>query len=472
MNALRKLRWRLIRWRYRRWCRKQGIPDPETLAVLIAQGKADPELLRRQFGSRGDRVMAAGSQPESGRDWPAPLGEAAYHGVIGKYVKAVEKHSEADPAAILIQTLVAFGNAVGSGPHFTVEDTRHGTNLFVVPVGDTSKARKGTAYGRSYALLAAADPRWAELNDGEAGLSTPEGLIYAVRDSRGSGKNHDPGITDKRLLAAMGEFSEVLAKMKREGNPLGATIRNAWDGKSLQIRTRSQPLKATRPHVSIIAHITRTELADVLDKAQIFNGFGNRFLWVLTKRQRELPHGGSLRVADLPKIVDEVKRSIIWAEQEREIKFDRAAHKAWSEIYGELGRSEDEDRWSAITARAEPQVRRLALVYAVADRSTRITMVHLEAALEVWRYCEESAGYLFSETTVVGSLEAKLVKYLRRKRGWWTRTELSHALKGLVKSYRLDAALEALERQSIVESRQVPTKGRPRLEYRLLRADK
>src|SRR5438046_1145943 len=114
--------------------------------------------------------------------WPAPLGRPAYHGVIGRFVRAVEPHSESDPAAILVQTLVGVGNAIGRGPHFMVEETRHHANLFAAIVGDTSKARKGTALDRSRKLVLAADPAWGRNNDGEGGLSTAEGLITAVRD--------------------------------------------------------------------------------------------------------------------------------------------------------------------------------------------------------------------------------------------------------------------------------------------------
>jgi hypothetical protein len=115
-------------------------------------------------------------------EWPPPLGGAAHYGVIGDYVRAVELHTEADPAAVLTQTLVCVGSALGRNPHFVVEDTRHGTNLFALIVGDTASARKGTALGRARALVQAADPDWAEANHGEGGLSTSEGLIQAVRD--------------------------------------------------------------------------------------------------------------------------------------------------------------------------------------------------------------------------------------------------------------------------------------------------
>jgi Bifunctional DNA primase/polymerase, N-terminal/Primase C terminal 1 (PriCT-1) len=74
--------------------------------------------------------------------WPEPLAAAAFHGLAGDIVNSISPASEADPAALLVQSLVAFGNVVGHGPYFSVEEvTRHTMNLFCVLVGVTSKAR-------------------------------------------------------------------------------------------------------------------------------------------------------------------------------------------------------------------------------------------------------------------------------------------------------------------------------------------
>ena len=45
----------------------------------------------------------------------------------------------------------------------------------------------------------------------------------------------------------------------------------------------------------------------------------------------------------------------------------------------------------AITARAEAQTMRLALIYALLDGAGEIDRVHIEAALAVWAFCEASA---------------------------------------------------------------------------------
>ena len=73
--------------------------------------------------------------------WPAAIAESALHGPAGEFVLRTEPHSEAHPAALLAQFLVAFGTACGRGAHYQVEADRHYTNQFVVLVGPTATGR-------------------------------------------------------------------------------------------------------------------------------------------------------------------------------------------------------------------------------------------------------------------------------------------------------------------------------------------
>jgi hypothetical protein len=95
------------------------------------------------------------------RDTASPgLPVAALHGYAGLAVRTIAPHTEAHPASILLQLLAAFGNMVGPGPHCMVDTTRHGLNLFLVLVGDSSKARKGTSWSQIARLLAEVDQPW------------------------------------------------------------------------------------------------------------------------------------------------------------------------------------------------------------------------------------------------------------------------------------------------------------------------
>ena len=90
--------------------------------------------------------------------WPTPPAAAVYHELLGEIVTTIAPHTEADPIAILTQLLVSFGAAVGRGAYFQVEATRHHPNEFMLLVGDSSRARKGSSWDHVRRLLAALDP--------------------------------------------------------------------------------------------------------------------------------------------------------------------------------------------------------------------------------------------------------------------------------------------------------------------------
>ena len=123
----------------------------------------------------------------SGFQWPDPPEPEAFYGLAGRLVEAIAPHTESDPVALLIQLLVFFGNVIGHRPHFKVEASRHGLNLYMVLVGATSKGRKGTALAHIERLFEQCDPNWAS-GCVVSGLSSGEGLIWAIRDGDGHGQ--------------------------------------------------------------------------------------------------------------------------------------------------------------------------------------------------------------------------------------------------------------------------------------------
>ena len=132
----------------------------------------------------GDRFPDAPPDGNNAVDkWPDPIDEAAYYGLAGEIVRVIDPHSEADPVAVLIQLLVAFGNAIHRNPYFVAEADHHHCKLFAVLVGETSKGRKGASWGHVRRLFECVDPGWKDdriLN----GLSTAEGAITCSRAGR------------------------------------------------------------------------------------------------------------------------------------------------------------------------------------------------------------------------------------------------------------------------------------------------
>src|SRR5690348_6259561 len=260
--------------------------EPQQLREFRADFQRNPALAETILAKSSPRTVKPGVP-----QWPKALAPEAFYGVAGEAIKLLEPASEADPAGILIQTLACFGNVIGRSPHWVIENDRHALNLFVALVGETSKGRKGVSFGRARSLFEQTDPQWAE-NRIESGLSSGEGLLWAVRDpimkrdpirERGRVISYqeieaDPGESDKRLLVHEPELALVLRVMAREGNSLSAIIRQAWDSGNLRTLTRNNPLKATGAHIGIVAHVTRSELLRYLDSTELGNGFANRFL--------------------------------------------------------------------------------------------------------------------------------------------------------------------------------------------------
>ena len=62
--------------------------------------------------------------------------------------------------------------------------------------------------------------------------------------------------------------------------------------------------KATEPHISLIGHVTRSELLKSIKELENQNGFSNRILWVATHRAKIVPNPDSIDwERDHPKII-------------------------------------------------------------------------------------------------------------------------------------------------------------------------
>lgn len=409
------------------------------------------------------------------RQWPAPLAKAAFHGLAGRVVRAVEPRSEADPAAVLGQFLAVFGNACDRGAGFEVEGDFHGTNLYMIVFGRTSAARKGSSFGHVYRLAKQADPEWAGACVAN-GLSSGEGLIHAVRDPRVERRRArtneekaradsegyiteetDPGVADKRLFVIEPEFAQVFKVMAREGNTLSPVVRGLWDRGQARTLTKNSAEMTTRAHVSLTGHVTERELREGLAKTESLNGFANRFLFVASKRSKRLPFGGSLDAGELAVLGEELRGALEFARR-GPLGLDADARAAWEDAYPALSDHPD-DVLGTVTSRAEAQVRRLAVIYALLDLSGVVRTEHLRAALAVWDYCHASAAYLFAD--ILGNPLAERLLSALREAGQLTRTEIRKIAGGREPEENISAALGALRARGLADDFHEPTAGRP-----------
>ncbi|MBA2282166.1 MAG: hypothetical protein H0W36_07610 [Gemmatimonadetes bacterium] len=257
--------------------------------------------------------------------WPA-VSPAALHGLAGDVVRAIEPHTEADPVALLVTFLSVFGAAVGRGPHFHVDGADHPARLNVVLVGESAKARKGTSYARIEPLFHIADPGFSRERM-LGGFGSGEAVVDALADSESD--DGRPVIVDKRLLVQEGEFARLLKTAGRDGSTLSPLLRDAWDGRRLQVRSRSKTAVADGAHVAVLAHVTAEELRRCLDDVELFNGFANRFLFIAVKRSKLLPEGGTLSDSREHELGKRTEAALFAARKISRLAFNTDASVMW-----------------------------------------------------------------------------------------------------------------------------------------------
>ncbi len=380
------------------------------------------------------------------------MAREGFHGILGEIVMANDACTESDPAAVLDQLYVLAGNVIGRGPHCYADSVRHGVNENVLVIGPTGDGRKGTGYANAKQFVVPGDAEWAEKRI-QGGLSSGEGLVHAVRDP----SEDDLGELDKRLAVIESEFGGVLKVMSRKGCTVSELIRQAFDSYSLNILSRNNPARCNAPHVSIIAHTTPSDLKRYLDDVDVGNGFLNRFLIVYSKRSKLLPQGGEMSRDKFFTYTAGVADAVAFARKVELMPRDEQARKLWDEIYADLSNAHP-GVFGALTSRGAAHVTRLSMISALMDKSYFVRREHLEAALAIWRYCEDSVRFVFGDN-IGDRVTDSILAALRQKPSGMTVTDISvEVFKRNESAALIDRALKTLENLRMVQ-RELWTQG-------------
>jgi len=438
------------------------------------------------------------------KEWPT-LPQEALHGLAGDAVRLATADCEADPAAVLMTFLAWFGCACGqpdgSTPYLRIGETKHAPRLFAAVVGASSRARKGTS---KYPVQRLMDEAYlcasscivspvgnnivtsvanavespllsftkkeerSKCPASEGPLSSGEGIIYRLRDTSeetdDDGRPVDKGSADKRLIVIEGELGGVFKVMQREGSIVSTVLRVAWDGGIIEPLTKTSRIRASHPHLSIVGHITADELKELLTTVDLRNGLANRFLWVMARRSRLISRPQPMPDAAVSALAGKIAAALAHATP-GQVAWSASALEQWDALYPELT-GEREGAWGYATGRAEAQVPRLALIYALLDSRMVIEPDHLEAAHAVWRYCDASARYLFAESAA-DPIGNKILDASRTAGGTMSQTALHAAFGRNLSADKLAGALTLLQEHGRVTSEVRKTGGRPSVTWKL-----
>lgn len=420
------------------------------------------------------------------------------HGIVGDVVKLATLNTEAGVPGCAFATLALFGAAAGRNAYVEIGDAFKHLRPWGIVIGPTSTGRKGTsldlpsqlirqgqdiADSRSAGNLSGTGPRLSSVN----GVATGEGLIYAIRDGTDLRSGTQPKwqpIEDKRLLVIDEEFASTLAKCSRKDATLSAILRKAWDGRKLDNQTRAEPVAASRPHIVMLSQITPDEFLRKTETVELMNGLINRYMLILSKRNRSVPFPEPAPAAQAKGLAQRLAGGLFFswggkhvydpaAENGLKVTLSAEAKALYGRDYERLITRERPGIVGGATGRMSTQVWIIAATYAVLDESDVVKAEHMEAALGWARYGFECAALLFN---VKDNKKGQMEDAIRAERVFdairgsgstgITRTELSAEFSGHLSGSGLNVAIQALlGQQRISEQWEGNTGGRPAKRY-------
>jgi hypothetical protein len=399
-------------------------------------------------------------------DYPV-FDDSKYYGIAGELASLATENSEADKVAVYFSFLTASAAMFGCYKNLQVGDSQHYGRLFVALVGASSRARKGTSFKPVEKIIRKVEEMYFKTSGDlliekmvitNGGLSSAEGLIYAVRDESEEtrGKDGTPiwfGVEDKRLLVVEEELGGVFKVAQREGNQLSPILRKAWDGGTLAPMTKNNRMCATDPHINVIGHITQVELKELLSNSDIYNGLVNRFLWACVRRTNVLAFPKPMDSNKVMALAIRLTKALSNSKESAEIKLNEEARALWNIQYYIVSK-DSHGIIGAVTARNEAQVLRVAIVFCLLDGVNEITKEHIEAAIAVINYSMASCEFIFVTPSEDSPDAQKLLSSLNEKA--MTQTEISRLFNGNKSKSQLTELLTDLQTLNKIYKKKTP----------------
>lgn len=256
------------------------------------------------------------------------------------------------------------------------------------------------------------------------------------------------------------ELVKLLKLGKNDNNSILAVIRELWDyGGSIQPLTKTTPVRSTKPHISIYGNITPDELKATINVTEIYGGTVNRFLFIFAERLEMVAFPQETQENLVTAMAEDIAEVIVWAKGNYGSGRDddcpvatlaQDARELWQKEFPRLMQRFGTSVVAEATNRRAPYALRIALLFAITDKSLEITADHLTAAIAWVDASAQTAEYLFGTPTNKSKVnplhKEKLIKFLQAQpKREATRTEISRlCFSGKLKKHELDQLLGGL----------------------------
>jgi hypothetical protein len=384
--------------------------------------------------------------------------EEAFHGPLGEYARRNEKRVEIDSLSLLLQLLAVVGVVIGRRAYTKGGPDRHYPNLFTLIVGNTSIG-KGCSGTVANELGAAIDPGFAQRTAYNV-ASAPalvqlvsDGLTKTRKRKTKDGEREDievirEAVVDKRVILFLPEMRGTLVAQSRDGSTLKDELKNVWDGRTIENNKYHCRERATDPHVGLIGHITPNDLAELATRADVGNGYFNRFLITAARRARTLPfpveppecrdllyqmRGALDRLGP----VNQGAVGLEWADDARAewASFFCAVREGSHPVIADV---------QDLGGRVFCLAMRAALIFAILDNASAIHLRHLRAGKAVALEALNRSRHLFVGNRKLFTLPEELRNAFANREDEWTKTNLHRETGNRHRAGDMEAAAAAL----------------------------
>lgn len=393
--------------------------------------------------------------------------EECFHGIAGLLANESAPLVGVSREAVLFQFLIFVGNMCAHNFYFNLGGSKLYLNDYLLIVGETSKAKKGTSLKTVKYFIEKINEEYFNTCI-RTGVNSGEGLVNAVRDrvitSEKNKKGEiietvlDEGGKSKIALFIEPEFSRLMKSGKRDGNTATEILRQAWDGDYLEVVVKKDSCSSSDHHISMIGHITQSEFGFLNSNVDSTNGYLNRFLFCRIFNGEPVPlpiSFDTLSFSFMPRL--HAAMSFIKNSEFGEIKFEEDAIPLWNEIYIEFYNSQDDSN-AELYARTPTHMLKVAMTFAVLDCSYFISKEHLLAAKAIIDYSNDSIKFIFSSPSKVKiGKEQRVIDFISKKGGSVLRSEVMRELfNKKIKADDLDILKDTLISQNLIIIENIP----------------
>jgi len=271
-----------------------------------------------------------------------------------------------------------------------------------------------------------------------------------------------------RGLITFDELNEFVARASRQGSTLKDVIIQLYDSPdelTNNAKTGGMDI-ATECFAAFNTSVQPDIMRDILTKNDASSGFLNRFTFV-TGKYRDKPQFIPRPNMDTP--VELLKEINDWAfTNQGSLIESREANDTWFNWF----KKDWEPKVKAkqvgdMLARIDLTMKKLALLFAINDKSNVITSEHMEWAMKLRPYLLATYAYVDRKVTqsVVSEMEQDILDFIKREQAKGTKWVTPSRIKNRKKKYDSDQiirCLETLEKLGVLQSmKNPPSNGRP-----------